>query len=361
MPVQSLSIQNFRNIQELHWELSPGLNVLEGDNAQGKTNLLEAVYYCANLKSFRTLEQESLIRHGETAARIHSSLIHEDLTYRLEISLSTDEKKILFQGKELTKRATLHESIRALVFTPDSTTLFRGSTTVRRRYFDHAISLHQPMYAKWLSRYQRILAQRNQQLGWGRRDELLETYNQQWAEHALEVMRMREEYLAELTPLWEKRFSELSGNQWKLRPSWEGKLWNIIPRHSENLLQALQETAPEEARQRRTILGPHRDDFTVQFENHPVREIASQGQQRLLVIALKLAEADLFQLQHQKSPIFLLDDLGSELDPHHQHLLLELLGDLKAQTILTTTQQGAYGPLKAKTFRVQVGAIQEVN
>jgi DNA replication and repair protein RecF len=355
VPFQSFSIQNFRNIHELQWELAPGLNVLEGDNAQGKTNLLESVYYCANLKSFRTQETESLIRHGESAARLHSSVVHEDLTYRLEISVSAEKKKILFQGKELTRRANLHQSVRVLVFTPDSTPLFRGSTSLRRRYFDHAIALHQPTYTKWLSRYQRVLAQRNQQLGGGGRGELLETYNQQWGEYALELMKMREAYLTELTPLWEKRFSELNGNKWRLQPSWEGRLWKIAPRDLETLLQVLQTSAPEESRQRRTVLGPHRDDLVVQFEGHPIREIASQGQQRLLVIALKLAEADLFQIRHQKAPTFLLDDLGSELDPYHQQLLLERLGDLQAQTILTTTQQGAYDLLQGKTFRVAQG------
>jgi DNA replication and repair protein RecF len=357
LPITQLYIQNFRNFDELDWEPSANLNVLEGENAQGKTNLIEAVYYLINGRSFRTQESTSLIRFERGEARIQASLAHEDLSSRLEINLNHQGRSASLQGKTLANLGKVHTLIRALIFTPDSSVLFRGSPGGRRRYFDHAISVHRAGYTETLSRYQRVLKQRNQLLEREAPLDLLEGFDLQWAEMASQVMQEREAYLEELLPPWRQRLELLTEGRCSLRAKWEGRLWRTEIPKLEEILSLLRETREEEKRSRRSVLGPQRDDLGVYFDGHPVREMASQGQQRMLVIALKLAEADLFRLRTERSPVFLLDDLGSELDHSHLDRLLGMLGEIHAQTFLTTAQRGTYSLLKAKTFRVREGRL----
>jgi DNA replication and repair protein RecF len=191
----------------------------------------------------------------------------------------------------------------------------------------------------------------------GRR-ELEEPFDRQWAEGALAVMRERETYLADLQGPWRRRFHELLGETLLIDWHWSGPLRGSggLPDIAE-MLAALDRIKPEERRRGRSLLGPQRDDLVADFSAHPVKEIASQGQQRMLVIALKLAEADLFQAVSGRPPVFLLDDLGSELDARHQALLLEMLGRLEAQTLMTSAQSGAFAGLVARTFRVCNGLL----
>ena len=337
----------------------PALNVLEGENAQGKTNFLEAVYFLANGRSFRGTDYAGLIRFGASEARLQARWSHEGLESRLEMKLLPEAREVRFQGKTIVRLTPVQAGLRVLVFTPDSSTLFRSPPQARRRYFDHAISVQRPTYANALSRYQRILRQRNQLLECGGAPELAAAFDLQWAEGALAVMRERESYLKEIRGPWQRRFRDLLGSEDELEFHWKGELGPAFETETEDLLKALDGVRGEEKRRGRSLLGPQRDDLQVTLAGHSVKEVASQGQQRMLVIALKLAEADLFQAQSGKAPVFLLDDLGSELDARHQGLLLQILGGLKAQTLLTTAQQGAFASLSAKTFRVQEGRLFE--
>ncbi len=358
MPLTSIRIQDFRNIEALQAGLSPGLNVLEGENAQGKTNFLEAIYYLANGRSFRSQEIGSLIRFGASSALLEANLAHQDLASHLALELGPEKRDVRLHGKPLQRWGQVHELLRVLIFTPDSSALFRSIPSVRRRYFDHAIGVHQPAYSSLLSRYTRILRQRNELLEMSGPEDLLEGFDRQWAEAAHGVMLLRREYLQELLPRWSTRLEQLGGMDLSLRAQWERSA-TAQDLDTESILQALARGREEERRARRTLRGPPRDDLKVQFGEHAVREVASQGQQRVLVIALKLAEADLFQQKTGRAPVFLLDDLGSELDRERQRRLLQILGEISAQTILTTTQQDAYDSLHARTFLVHLGKIKE--
>ncbi|MCE9625881.1 MAG: DNA replication/repair protein RecF [Deltaproteobacteria bacterium] len=338
MSIEELHFRDFRNIQEQVWNLVPSLNVLEGENAQGKTNFLEAVYFLANGRSFRGTEYAGLIRFGASETQLHGRWSHEGLESRLDMKILPEGREAKFQGKAIVRLAPVQAGLRVLVFTPDSSTLFRSPPQARRKYFDHAISVQRPAYATALSRYQRVLRQRNQLLEHGGDPTLEAAFDLQWAECALAVMKERESYLEEIRGPWRRRFRDLLGSEEALDFQWRGELTAVPNLETEALLKALDGVRREEKRRGRSLLGPQRDDLQVTFAGHPVKEVASQGQQRMLVIALKLAEADLFQAQSGKSPVFLLDDLGSELDARHQGLLLRILGALKAQTLLTTAQ-----------------------
>lgn len=359
MALEALHIRDFRNIVAQDWEPAPGLNVLEGENAQGKTNFLEAVYYLANGRSFRGSESESLIRFGCERAELRAAWSHEGLGHRLAMRLFPQGREVEFQKKPIVRLAPVQASLRVLVFTPDSAMLFRSPPQARRRYFDHAIAVQRPGYATLLARYQRVLRQRNQLLERGGPADLEASFDRQWAESALALMQEREAYLEALSGPWRGRFQELLGEAAELRWRWAGPLYERGALDLEALLEALEAVKPEERRRGLTLLGPQRDDLVATLERHPLKEIASQGQQRMLVIALKLAEADLFQAQSGRAPVFLLDDLGSELDARHQSLLLGMLGELQAQTLLTSAQQGAYAALHARTFSVREGRLNE--
>lgn len=359
MALEQLHIRDFRNIAVQDWRLAPGLNVLEGENAQGKTNFLEAVYYLANGRSFRGSEAENLIRFACQHAELRAAWSHEGLDHRLTMRIFPEHREVEFQKKSIVRLAPIQATLRVLVFTPDSSMLFRSAPLTRRRYFDHAIAVQRPAYAGLLSRYQRVLRQRNLLLEQGGAVELEESFDRQWAESALALMQEREIYLETLRGPWRERFRHLLGETLELEWRWCGPLYERGAQDLEGLLEALAAVKAEERRRGRSLLGPQRDDLSITLAGHPIKEIASQGQQRMLVIALKLAEADLFQAQSGRAPVFLLDDLGSELDLRHQGLLLEMLGDLKAQTLLTSAQQGAYAALHARTFSVREGRLYE--
>lgn len=359
MAIQYISIQNFRNLEDPTLELSPGLNVLEGENAQGKTNLLEAMYFLANGRSFRTSHLESLIAFGSPGSRLLAGVEHGDLESKVEMFLSEARREVQLSGKKIHGMAKIHRIFRVLIYTPESTALFRTSPGARRRYFDLAIGVHRFDYPVLLGRYSRVLKQRNQTLEQSMGRESREPFDRLWAELSLGIMQARAEYLRDLLPYWRGRLSELTQTHAPLSARWEGRL--SLEEHGDvaSLLEALWESAGEEERYRRTVLGPNRDDLWVGFGSQAVREVASQGQHRMLTIALKLAQADLFVATSGNSPVFLLDDIGNELDPHHMERLLGMLSEIHAQTLLTTAHPGSYDGLRAKNFWVEKGKILE--
>lgn len=354
MPLTSLNIRNFRNIGELAWQPGAGLNILEGENAQGKTNLLEAVYYLANGRSFRVQDPQNLIRFDAAGAELTGRWVEGDLATTVQMRILPEGRETFLQGKPLHRLGKIHEQFRALLFTPDSALLFRGSPTARRRYFDQAIGVVFPEYGPELARYQRILRQRNQCLEDGAPEDVLAGFDRQWADAALVLVAARRKYLRELTPFWERRFRQLSGMELELNTHWEESAGE---EGTAALLEALGRRRSAERARRRTLAGPHLDDLKTLFSRHAVREVGSQGQQRMLVIALKLAEADLFRERGGRGLIFLLDDLGSELDAGRQRRLIDLLGELKAQTVLTTAQTGIYADLQGQTFQIAEGVL----
>lgn len=358
MPIHDLSIENFRNIICFRGLLSPRLNILRGENAQGKTNFLEAIYYLANGKSFRVQENESLIQFSKAEARLNCGISHQDLHSQLELKIDSEGRSVKFQNKILHRFTKIHEILRVLVFTPDSTSLFRSSPGNRRRYFDHAISVQQSSYSTLLGRYTRVLAHRNRILERGDLSALPE-FDSQWMKGYQELIAVRQDYLEKILPYWKQRFEELSGMKIEMNAKWESSLGYYQDLDENVLVRALREIRPKETLLRHTLLGAHRDDLRLFFDHHPIRQLASQGQQRLVVIALKLAEADLFQSLTGKNPVFLLDDLGSELDAERQSRLFKVLDTMEAQTFLTTTQESSNLNLRGTEFSVRSGSILE--
>ncbi|MCP5468615.1 MAG: DNA replication and repair protein RecF [Deltaproteobacteria bacterium] len=358
MSIHQLEVQNFRNLQNTQLEFSPLLNLVIGDNAQGKTNLVEAIYFAATGKSFRTQDLTSLIRENSAQLHLEMQFLHHGLESELKLSLSQDVKELSLLGKKIRSWQKIHALLRVLVFTPDSTLLFRSTPSVKRRYFDQAMSFQFPQYAKLLGRYQRTLRQRNLLLEELAPERLLAPFDQQWAELSAEILRMRRDFLQTLLLDWRKRLSELSDFSANFSAAWQGKLDYERDWDAESLKAELKATAFQEKRYRRTVIGPHLDGVQAFFSGKVLREVASQGQQRMVVIALKLAQADFFQSHNQLAPVFLLDDIGSELDANHLKNLLQTLKQLGAQTFLTTTHSLKMDFSDLKSFQLKQGKIQ---
>ncbi len=358
MSIEILEIQNFRNLQDSRLEFSPQLNLVLGENAQGKTNLVEAIYFAATGKSFRTQDLNSLIKADEANLNLALSFLHRELQSDLKLCLSQESKELFLQEKKIRSWQKVHTLLRVLVFTPDSTLLFRSTPSVKRRYFDQAMSFQFPQYAKLLGRYQRALRQRNLLLEEQAPESLLAPFDQQWAELSAEILKMRRDFLETLLVDWKSRLGELGDFAQNFSASWQGKLnyqqgWQV-----EELKQQLKDSAFLERRYRRTVLGPHLDSVQAFLEGKALREVASQGQQRMVVIALKLAQADFFRSHNDLAPVFLLDDIGSELDKQHLENLLFTLKQLGAQTFLTTTHALPMDFSEAQSFRVSQGLVQ---
>lgn len=333
---------------------------MEGENAQGKTNILEAIYFLANGRSFRSAHWQNLIPWGVTEAHWQGEISHRGLVSEIRVRLSPEGKQLVFKGKPQRSWSPVGPVFRVLVFTPESTALFRTSPAARRRYFDLALSLNHPHYGDWLNRYQHLIRQRNQVLQWGQGGETLEAFDPQWVQLTRLILNARRDYLQRLVPLWSERARQLSQTLGEVSARWKGDLPEGVLSDEAELLRQLQSRRAEELRRGQTLLGPHREDLLVFLEEHPARDVASQGQHRILTIALKVAEADDYRREHEDSPVFLLDDLGSELDPHHLQQLLGLLEALHAQTLLTTAQTGLLSPLQAPTRRVVKGRLELV-
>lgn len=355
MTFQKLEIENFRNISSLKWELGEGLNVLEGANGQGKTNLLEALYFLAHGRSFRTRDRRSLIKKDQVLARMGAQIRQGELTHSLKCTLSEERRELLWNGKAQSHWTRIYGILQVLLFTPESTGLFRTAPSSRRRYFDQAIGAIIPDYSQGVARYQRVLQQRNQMLKDRVSSQWREPYDLQWAQWTKQIMATRQEYLSKLMPFWEQRLEALTSGVRDIHAQWEGPLDQEVLLEEHEILRRLRSVEGEELRTGHSRLGPHRDDLILYWQGRPVKEIASQGQQRLMAIALKLAEADLYRDTRGHAPVFLLDDVGSELDPKHLAQLLQCLRTMASQTVLTTAHPGEYAALEAKTFTIRGG------
>ncbi|MCB1214216.1 MAG: DNA replication and repair protein RecF [Deltaproteobacteria bacterium] len=355
----NLFIEHFRNLQKVKVEFSPDLNVIEGLNAQGKTNFLEALYLIANGHSFRTRDYRECIQQGQDLSLLKANLQFEELPSDLSVLLNISTKQLAFEGKKTSRWSTLQKKLKLLVFTPDSVGLFRISPSTRRTYLDQGIKLHLSEYAKVHSQYTKVLRQRKKLLEEGASLSLREPFDLQWAGLSFRLLELRKKYLNALLPFWKQRLKESLKGSIELDTFLESDLLAKGVQSSQDCLEVLESFRHLEERRFRPLIGPHLDDWQVSFNGSLVKKVASQGQQRLLVIALKLAEADLFWETQKKAPVFLLDDVGSELDPEHLSKLLTTLRQRPSQIFLSSAQVGVFKEAAKKVFRMEAGVLKE--
>lgn len=355
MELKFLRVQDFRNLAHVELEPGPRFNLFAGRNGQGKTNLLEAVYLLASLKSFRSPKNQDLIAWGKPQAVVEGLVDRAGQERRACVEVSPKGKRVLLNGHTVARLSNFFGSLNAIVFSPDDVRLLRDEPNDRRRFLDRAIFNCEAGYLSDVVAYEEVLRQRNALL----KDRepsamLLDVYDEQLATLGAVVLRRRLSYLKEYTPIFEQIFASiflgeelgalevrLSYDQGWWRPG-RAALQEEPPDEKdaqEALWLALKATRGEDLRRQFTSRGPHRDDLSLQLAGHSARSFASQGQQRALVLALKITEVQLFQQRRGFRPLLLLDDVSSELDRVRNRFLFSFLRQGEGQVFLSTTHR----------------------
>jgi DNA replication and repair protein RecF len=364
----SLQLTHFRNYNELTAAFSPGLNVIFGDNAQGKTNLLEAIAFLATGKSHRTSRDQELVQEGHSALTARAKVERKTGEMSLELTLGHDSRKQLkINGIAEKKIARLVGNLAAVFFSPDDLQLLKGPPTGRRRFLDIELSQISQTYLYHLMTYNRALAQRNTVLKQDPVDPaLLSIYDEQLLQSGAQLVVRRAEAVQRLSALAAQYHSLLSEGKELLRLEYQSQ--GAEPQQTpgaeevfERLFSQLQQRRREEIRRQITLVGPHRDDVAFWINDRDARLYGSQGQQRTAVLALKLAELQFMSEEIGEYPILLLDDVASELDPHRRHYLLNAVRE-GIQTFVSCTDledlMVRSWQMEHRLFRVKAGTVE---
>lgn len=331
MLISNLELLDFRNYPKLQAIFTSGLNVIIGNNGIGKTNVVEAIDLFGFAKSFRTNDTKNLIRQGQQKAIINAT-IHIPSRIEIQIELKERSKRVLVNGKTLPKLSHLSRYVSCTTFQPEDVLFFDDSPQKRRRFIDTNIVRQDEIYLGALTRYEKFLKERNAALKREANEELLNLIDPSFLKEAALIVEKREKYIHDLARVVNKILKELTKEYLNLKLQYSSSLGS-----KENILQNGIEILKKERRRElaleSTTLGPHRDDLMAILNGRNAKEHASQGQKRLIAIALTLAPYFMEKEDHKK-PIIILDDVLSELDLNHQERLINLL--LKCNQVFIT-------------------------
>ncbi|MNO15044.1 DNA replication and repair protein RecF [compost metagenome] len=368
MFVKTLSLQHYRNYEKLSLDSFGNVNLMIGRNAQGKTNLLEALLVLALTKSHRTAKDKELISFGSNYATVSAEVEKKYGAVNLELQFSSQGKKAKLNGLEQRKLSDFVGALNAVMFAPEDLEIVKGTPGIRRRFLDMEIGQVQPSYLFHLQQYQKILLQRNNLLkqAFGKGPEIsamLDIWNEQLAQHGVKIIKKRKQFIRKLQK-WAQGIHEgITGGGEKLQLSYIPSFGEADEEDEAVLLQQfmikLSQMRDQEIRRGMTLCGPHRDDLAFHINGNEAQVYGSQGQQRTTALSLKLAEIELIHEEIGEYPILLLDDVLSELDPYRQTQLIETFQS-KVQTFITATGIESINASRlqdASIFHVQEGQV----
>ena len=341
MVITELRLQDFRNYTRLSLSLETGLSVFWGGNAQGKTNLLEAVHVCCLGKSHRTVQSAEMVSYGKKDARIGLRVARADGPRHIQVMLEANRhKRISVSGVPIRRMSELMGHVQCVLFAPEDLQLIKGGPSLRRRYLDTALCQMSPAYFSALTRYNAALSQRNAMLKKGIEEAAIyEAYEQTMAQ-----------------ALAAQLYADIAEGE-QMQACYRSQVPEGDRAEIEAALAALLANAREVDRRRyMTSVGPHRDDVEVSIAGKPARSYASQGQQRTAVLALKLAEVERMRARTGHRPVLMLDDVLSELDLKRQQALTE---QVEGQVLLTTATKPPKHLKASCVYRVFQGEIME--
>lgn len=373
MNLLEMSLFNYRNIKQMSFSACKGINIIYGDNAQGKTNLIEAIWLFTGNSSFRSTKTKELIQFDQYKSKLLVKF--EDIQREQVASMEIDiKRKATLNGVNLESLSELNGKFYAVVFSPSHLSLIKDGPKERRTFLDIAISQIKPQYEKYLSDYKQVLDQRNALLksnndyspnGVQKLKEHLEIWDMQIAKYGTIITIYRNDYLKKFKKFALKNYSGLSGNKESLSFEYKSTVFDnsdSICECTENeitqYLNKLSYNFTNDHRQGVTNVGIHRDDLDIFIDDKLAKLYGSQGQQRSIVIALKLAEAILLQKITRETPIMLLDDVMSELDKDRQNFILNHLN--KMQVFITCCDIfNTIGLEDGKIFNISNGELKE--
>ena len=361
MKISNIELQNIRNYKTQQVFFKDGLNVLVGNNAQGKTNLLESIFLCAIGKSIRTTRIQDLIRWGCTFGKITLELNKNEGTKKIEFYIfQNQDKSVKINGFSIKKISELLSEFNAVYFSPDDLKLVKESPMERRRYMDICLSQVNRNYFFALNKYNKILAQRNKLLKTPQNKETIaqtiEIWNEELATCGAYVINERLKLISTLKNFVSKIQNFITDEKETIELSYAGEVGISIDAIRENLIKKYKENIEKDIQLGYTTIGPHRDDIKILLNSIDVRNFGSQGQQRTCALTLKLAELEYFKETLGEYPVLLLDDVLSELDDSRKNKLLEYVSNI--QTIITCTNFDFDIP--ATKFIISNGEITDI-
>ncbi len=381
MFLKELSLKNFRNYCDPSILFNKGINIFIGENAQGKTNLLEAVYFIHSLHSFRTQEEKGLINASSKDAFISAEIESGGNVINISAHIDDKGKRVKLNGKKVSKASELLSRLAVIAFSPDDLFFIKDLPSERRRYFDKSILPHSPSYLKTGIRYDNILERRNRLLRDIRDSKssaengLLRPWDEQLVEEGTRILLKRHFFVKQIRPFLEKIFQTISRSnkrpilvyETQLLPAEalsEGSNVDIADKVKCLFYQFLEEKRKEEFRYGYTLVGPHRDDFQFLIDDQRAKTTASQGQHRMIILALKLTEAVLYKEAFGEYPVLLLDDVFSELDEIRAEALIEQILDMDIEQVFITAAKKESIPSSNKGcsfYLIKEGTVKPYN
>ena len=352
MYIEKIKLKNFRNYKEQEIEFNKNINIIYGDNAQGKTNILEAIFYCAFGKSFRTSKEKELILLAEPNLQVEVLFQKSDRAGKIKIGLE-NKKQIEINGVKIKKLSELVGNLVVVIFTPDDIQIFKSGPDQRRRFLDMMIGQLRPNYIHYLNLYYKVIEQRNnylKQIKEENKDEnMLEIWDEKLAEYAEVICKYRNEFVEKIKEKIAKIHENVTDGKEKINIEYKTECDK-----KEEYLKLLNQRRKLDIIKGFTTKGIHRDDFKVLINDKALEVYGSQGQHRTAILSLKLAELYVIYDEIGEYPILLLDDFMSELDEKRRRSFLEKIND--TQVIITCTDKMEIK--NSKVFFVENGNIR---
>lgn len=334
MIVKSLKLKNFRNYDLLRLEFDPSTNIFYGDNAQGKTNILESIYLTGTTKSHRGTKDRDMIQFGHEESHLEITVEKDHVPVMIDIHLKKNSPKGIAINKiPIRKASELYGIINFVFFSPEDLNIIKNGPSERRRFMDQELSQLDKVYLSDLANYNRVMNQRNKLLkdSYNQMDiiDTLEIWDMQLVKYGNRVIERRKQFIKQLNKIVKSVHEKLTGGKENISITYESGIGFC------DFEQALKKNKERDIRMKSTSVGPHRDDICFQVNGLDIRKFGSQGQQRTAALSLKLSEIELVKQVIHDHPILLLDDVLSELDKHRQNYLLDSIQDV--QTLITCT------------------------
>lgn len=352
MHLAHLRLRDFRNYPRLDVDFAPGFHLLLGNNAQGKTNILEAIYLLSTLRSFRGVGSAQMVRHGQRGYFVGATVVGVGV-HDIKMYWSVQERKLSLDSQPVRKLSDYLGTLRAVVFCTEDLQLVKGTARMRRRFLDLLLAQTHPVYLPLLQRYAKTLRSRNAILKQRVVDEMaLESFTRDLIQTGTQLIRFRHELLPKISPLARLAYRRISHDAEELRLEYQPVVKTDF---AAELLQSKQ----RERACRSTLVGPHRDDVSLLLNDKPAAKFGSEGQKRTLAIALKMAQAEYLSGIHGVPPVLLIDDVMGELDAKRRAGFLPLLERTRhtqGQVFMTCTEENWPRELSRDLHRWQVEA-----
>ena len=334
MYIESVQLKNFRNYDSLELDLAQGTNIFYGNNAQGKTNILEALYLCGTTKSHKGSRDKDMIQFGKDESHIRMMVKRDELSYRIDMHLKKNKAKgVAINGLPIRKASELFGVVNLVFFSPEDLNIIKNGPAERRRFIDLELSQLDKVYLNDLGNYNRIINQRNKLLKEcsfnSQYEEMLDIWDMQLVKYGKKLIESRERFVEELGVIVAEIHRNLTGGREELMVRYEKNV------SADEFERKLQTSRKRDLKVKMSMTGPHRDDLLFEVKGVDIRRFGSQGQQRTAALSLKLAEIELVKRAIKDTPVLLLDDVLSELDSSRQQYLLDSIHDI--QTLITCT------------------------